>query len=150
MVIKDAMYTYELCRKYQEALNRKDFDSIIDLFTANATVKAPLLGEQDARAFHAHVFESGGYAVTRLTNVFDGLHKARSVALQFLYTWTFPGGRTVSVEGVSIFEIDEERRKFKRLTVIYDPTEIRRNLREQQAEDAISRIRQKQPELLFA
>ena len=122
------MYAYELCRKYQEALNRKDLESILDLFTVDASVKAPLLGELDVVSFHHRVFESCGYAVTRLTNVFDGLHHARSVALQFMYTWTFPGGRQASVEGMSVFELDEERKKFNRLTVIYDPTEFRRNL----------------------
>lgn len=128
-VIDRAMYAYELCRQYQEALSRKDLESILDLFTAGASVKAPLLGELDILTFHDRVFESCGYAVTKLTNVFDGLHHARSVALQFMYTWTFPGGRQVSVEGMSVFELDEERKKFNRLTVIYDPTEFRRNLK---------------------
>lgn len=128
------MYAYELCRKYQEALNRKDREAILDLFTNDATVKAPLLGELDVRIFHERIFESCGFAVTKLTNVFDGLHHARSVALQFVYTWTFPGGRQVSVEGMSVFELDEQRKKFGRLTIIYDPTEFRRNLRGGSAE----------------
>ncbi|WP_420476917.1 nuclear transport factor 2 family protein [Noviherbaspirillum sp. ST9] len=128
------MYAYELCRKYQEALNRKDQEAILDLFTNDASVKAPLLGELDVMTFHQRVFESCGYAVTKLTNVFDGLHHARSVALQFVYTWTFPGGRQVSVEGMSVFELDETRKKFGRLTIIYDPTEFRRNLKGASAE----------------
>lgn len=123
------MYTYELCRRYQDALNRKDLVSILELFTLDATAKAPMLGELDVLAFHNRVFESCGYAVTRLTNVFDGLNHARSVALQFMYTWTFPAGRQVSVEGMSVFELNEDQNKFKRLAIIYDPTEFRRKLK---------------------
>ena len=124
------MYAYELCRKYQEALNRKDLDAIFELFTLDACIKAPMLGELDVRTFHSRIIDSCGYAVTRLTNVFDGLHHARSIALQFQYTWPFPGGRSVSLEGVSVFEIDDAQKKFKRLTVIYDPTEVRRHMKE--------------------
>ena len=124
------MYAYELCRRYQDALNRKDLKSILELFTNDASAKAPMLGEMDVVSFHNRILESGGYTVTRLTNVFDGLNHARSVALQFMYTWTFPAGRQVSVEGMSVFELNEERNKFNRLVVIYDPTEFRRNLKE--------------------
>jgi hypothetical protein len=124
------MYSYELCRKYQEALNRKDLQGIHELFTLDASIKAPLLGTLDVRTFHDRMFESCGYAVARLTNVFDGLHHARSVALQFQYNWTFPRGRSVSLEGMSVFELDDDHKKFKRLTVIYDPTEVRRNLKD--------------------
>lgn len=144
------MYAYELCRKYQEALNRKDLESILDLFTADATAKAPLLGELDVLTFHQRVFEPCGYAVTRLTNVFDGLHHTRSVALQFMYTWTFPAGRQVWVEGMSVFELDEERKKFSRLTVIYDPTEFRRDLKEDSAELNVIPARKDEPVCLAA
>lgn len=144
------MYAYELCRQYQEALNRKDLESILDIFTVDATVKAPLFGELDVLTFHDRVFVSCGYAVTKLTNVFDGLYHARAVALQFMYTWTFPGGRQVSVEGMSVFELDEDRKKFSRLTVIYDPTEFRRNLKGDSAEVRMTRDRKQEPIRLAA
>jgi hypothetical protein len=144
------MYAYELCRKYQEALNRKDLESILELFTIDASVKAPLLGELDVLTFHHRVFESTGYAVTKLTNIFDGLHHARSVALQFMYTWTFSGGRQVSVEGMSVFELDEDRKKFGRLTIIYDPTEFRRNLKGEAAEMRFAQGRRQEPMRLAA
>lgn len=144
------MYSYELCRKYQEALNRKDLDAILDLFTVDASVKAPMLGELDVRAFHQRVFESCGFAMTKLTNVFDGLHHARSVALQFQYKWTYPSRRTVSVEGMSVFEIDEGRKKFNRLTVIYDPTEARRNLKNRSDDAPLFRTRRQRPASLYA
>lgn len=148
--MKTVMYAYELCRRYQEALNRKDLDSLLDLFTIDALAKAPLLGELDVPTFHHRVFEFSGYAVTRLTNVFDGLHHARSVALQFMFTWTFPAGRQVSVEGMSVFELDEERKRFNRLSVIYDPTEFRRNLKESSAKMRMIHAKKQAPTCLAA
>lgn len=122
------MYAYELCRKYQDAVNRKDIDAVDDLFVPGAKVKAPLSGITEVRPFHAQLFAGSRHAIARLINVYDGVNGTRSIALRFQYTWVMKAEGTVVLDGMNIFEVAEDPRKFSSVTIIYDPTELRRNL----------------------
>lgn len=128
------MYSYELCRQYQEALLRKDLAAVLELFMDSATVKAPISGTLGVKEFHTRLFSNSRLAIARLTNVFDGLGKARTAALQFSYTWILKDGRLMVMDGVSIFEIAEEALKFRHLTIVYDSASVRKYLNRNEIE----------------
>lgn len=124
------MYAYEQCKRYRQALAQKNLDAIMALFTPDATVKAPLSGNMDARTFHERLFRTPTHAITKLTNVFDGLNNAQAIALQFCYVWILKNGERLEIDGMTVFEMDMALQKFTRMTVIYDPTLVRRHLEE--------------------
>ena len=131
------MYAYELCRRYQEALNLKDVQAIAELFKPDAAIKAPLSGVMGVVPFHQRLFAHGRHAIAKLENVFDGMTKTRAVALQFTYTWVFGNGRTIVLDGMTIFEIDDVERKFQKVTFIYDPTELLAHIRKEGLAEAL-------------
>ncbi|SNS64509.1 hypothetical protein SAMN06265795_104265 [Noviherbaspirillum humi] len=131
------MYAYEMCRKYQEALNLRDLPAIAALFKPDALIKAPLSGTMGVIPFHERLFAHGRYAIARLENVFDGMTKTRSIALQFTYTWVLSGGHTIVLDGMTIFEIDDAERKFQKVTFIYDPTELVAHIRREGMAEAL-------------
>lgn len=119
------MYAYELCRKYHEAVNRKDLAATLKLFVPGATAKAPLAGEVDIEEFHDRLFACSGQGVSRLIDVFEGLGTSRNVAMQFHFRHEVDG-RTIEVEGLTVFEYDEASRRFRHLKMIYDPSPLLR------------------------
>lgn len=128
------MHVYKQARKYQEYLGRKDMAGILDLFMPNAVIKAPISGTLGVADFHKRLFSYNKEAIVKLLNVFDGVGKTRSIALQFSYIWVLKNGVTVSFDGISVFEFDDALQKIKKLTVLYDPTELREHLRDSQIE----------------
>lgn len=127
------MHSIELCRRYQDALAQKDLSAVIELFTPDATVQAPITGTMGIEAFHTHLFTGSSLAIARLKHVFEGIGTPEKTALQFTYTWVFSDGSVEVMDGVSIFEIaDGDNTKFKSLTIVYDPTNLRRHLNDGQ------------------
>lgn len=121
------MFAYEQCKEYLRCLNAKDLSGIVTLFTPSGTVSAPLSGELPVGEFHRRLFSSGEKSVARLTNVFSSLGRANATALQFHYTWFFPG-EVLELEGISVFEMAGETSLIQRLKIIYDPTDLARHL----------------------
>lgn len=130
------MYSHELCRQYQEGLLRKDLSAVLDLFVEDATVRAPISGTLGVKEFHMRLFTKSRLAIARLTNVFEGLGKQRTAALQFSYTWILKDGRVMAMDGVSIFEIAEDVYKFKQLTIVYDSASVKKYLKQNDIESA--------------
>ncbi len=116
------------------ALNRKCLDDVLNLFTPDAMVCAPIFGRMNARDFHVRLLKRNRQTIARLKNVFYGLSNASAVALHFAYTWTRHNGKIVVVDGIVIFEVCESSRRFSHLTIIYDPSELRRYFPEQEIE----------------
>lgn len=127
------MHSIELCRQYQEAVTQKDLAAVLKLFVPDATVQAPITGPMGAEEFHTHLFNGSTTAIARLTHVFEGIGEPQKTALQFSYTWVFSDGSVEVMDGVSIFELaNEDNTKFQNLTIIYDPTNLRRHLNNDQ------------------
>ena len=127
------MYAYELCRKYLDAANRKDLPAVLDLFAPDSTIRAPIQGILDVKEFHVRLFRPQTQAIAKLKNIFDGfgeLSKTRSIALQFSYTWILGTGKALTIDGMTVFELDERLKKFKEMLIIYDPTVLRMHLQE--------------------
>lgn len=128
------MYGYELCRRYKRALGGQDLEAVLALFTDDAEVRAPITGALPARVFHQRLFARGRGAIARLVNVFDSLGDPTTVALQFSYTWILRNGEVLEIDGITVFDIDLVLQKIARMTVIYDPTELRSRLHEDDIE----------------
>ncbi|NEX59511.1 nuclear transport factor 2 family protein [Noviherbaspirillum galbum] len=130
------MFAYELCRRYQRAVNARDMDQILDLFVPDAMATAPISGTLPVREFHLQLFRHNERGMTQLRNVFDGLMGERSIALQFDYTWTREGDIPLVLQGVTIFDLAGTKDKLAGLTMIYDASELRKYLAGQQASHA--------------
>jgi hypothetical protein len=127
------MHAIELCRRYQEALTQRDFPAVLTLFAPDATVQAPITGTMSAEEFHHHLFNGSSMAIARLIHVFEGIGEPRKIALQFSYTWVISDSSVEVMDGVSIFQMDDgDSMKFKSLTIIYDPTNLKRHLNDDQ------------------
>lgn len=122
------MFAYDQCREYLRCLNKRDLDAILRLFTEHAEVSAPLSGNVTARDFHHNLFQRSNRSVARLVNVFSSVGRTDATALQFHYTWVFPVGRVVELDGLSIFEFARESSLIQHLKIVYDPTELRASM----------------------
>lgn len=126
---------FDLLRRYQRAVQENDADAILELFESDALVFSPLNGASNARAFHSKLFSKSSSSIVRLLNVFESVGRTPAVALHFSYTWILQGGVTLVIDGVTVFEVDEELGKFKSMVLIYDTAQLRRHLTQSQIED---------------
>lgn len=131
------MYSFELCRKYQEAINRGNLEQAMTLFADDATVNAPLTGQSSARNFHEWLFGTTRETITRLKRVFQSLDSNGALAMQLHYTWVLSNGKTLEFDGMMIFEFSADRLSICKLTIIYDTAPIRTHV----SQDALAAIR---------
>ncbi|WP_326507618.1 nuclear transport factor 2 family protein [Noviherbaspirillum album] len=131
------MYSFELCRKYQEAINRGNLEQALTLFADEATVNAPLTGQSSARKFHEWLLGTTKETITRLKHVFQSLDSSGALAMQLHYTWVLSNGKTLEFEGVMIFEFTADRMSICKLTIIYDTEPIRTHV----SQSALAAIR---------
>lgn len=118
--------------QYREALGKKDVQEIEALFVPGAKVTAPISGEKTVNAFHHDLFAITGKAGVTFSNAFPQRSSASTATLQICYTFLTPAGRVGVIDGVAIFELDQKQGKFKSLRVIYNPSEIRQLMAEEQ------------------
>lgn len=119
------MKTNELCSRYLAALNSGDLDAVRALFTADATAVSPLYGVRRAYDFYAELFADTQRSETTLLNIFDTSADRAAVALHFRYVWTLSNGNVVAFECVDVFELTDDRQKFRKITIIYDTAPLR-------------------------
>lgn len=118
--------------QYREALGNKDIQGIEGLFLPGAKVTAPISGEKSVNAFHSDLFAATGKARVTFSNALPQRSSASAATLQICYTFLTPAGRVGVIDGVAIFELDQKHNKFKSLRVIYNPSEIRQLMAEEQ------------------
>lgn len=75
--------------------------------------------------FYRGLFADTNRSVTRLLNIFLPSGETPSVALHFHYTWTLKSEKIVHFECVDVFELTADKKKFSKLTIIYDTAPIR-------------------------
>lgn len=126
--VEEPVFAYDQCREYLRCVNKQDLDGVVKLFTDDAWVAVPSSKILPVRDFHAGLFQRAGRSVARLTNVFSSLLETNATALQFHYTWVFGDGRVVEFDGMSVFEISERSSLIRRLTIMYDPTILGKEL----------------------
>jgi len=114
-----------ICKNYLDALNESNLEKVLSLFTKNAVVDSPLYGEMAVVNFYKDLFADTKKSETKLLNIFDSSDKGNSIGLHFHYTWTLQSGEVVKFEVVDVFELSDDVRHFKKLTIIYDTYRIR-------------------------
>lgn len=130
--IRNAMGIEQVIAQYRDALGNKDIQAIEELFVPGATVTAPISGEKSVNAFHSYLFANTGKTGVTFSNALPQRSSASMATLQICYTFLTPAGRVGVIDGIAIFDLDQNLNKFKRLRVIYNPTEIRQLMAEEQ------------------
>lgn len=114
----------ETVRAYFAALDSNDLDAMLALFSVDAVVLSPMLGEVRAATFFPKVF--GASSATAIT-VFDVLVSAegypRAVGY-FNYDWTLKDGSEITFDAADVFDFDADGRIAK-MTILYDTHPIR-------------------------
>ncbi len=119
------MIAEDLCRTYLAALNTGNRDAVRALFAPDAVVVSPLYGIWPAEAFFKNMFAATRQSQTTLTNVFASVRDNAAIALQFRYLWTLATGKTVEFECVDVFELTDDRQRFRKMTIVYDTAPLR-------------------------
>ena len=114
-----------LCRRYLAAINSASLSDILALFDSpNAPVMSPIHGRLPVSAYIPTLFHNNEQFIIRIRHVFEALSQDASIALHCHYTRIGNDGQIAEFDSVDIFELNESQRKFKKLTVIYDPTRL--------------------------
>jgi hypothetical protein len=119
-----------LCEQYQEAFGAKDLAAVQELFTEEAVISAPVSGTANVRDFHTYLYSITKKAAVRFPNVIRSRESPPTLSMQFSYTFAIETGQVGVLDGVATFEIDASVKKFKKLTVAYDPLEVRQLMME--------------------
>jgi hypothetical protein len=119
------MIAEDLCRAYLAALNAGNRDAVRALFSSDAVVVSPLYGIWPAEGFFKTLFDASRQSQTTLINVFASVRDNAAIALQFRYLWTLATGKTVEFECVDVFELTDDRQRFRKMTIIYDTAPLR-------------------------
>jgi hypothetical protein len=118
----------EHCARYQDAVSRKDWDAVEALFVRDAVIRTPLRGDVDVKDFHAFLFQHIKQGAARFPNVFEEKTNPSRISLQFSYTFLTNSTLLGGLDGVAVFEYDDNRQQFTGLRVEYDATVIRKLL----------------------
>jgi len=115
---------HALCKKYEDALSRNDLPGILALFTPDAIVTAPITGTLDAVKFHTFLFSNTKKASANLPNVIRSRENPTALTVQFSYTFLTTCARVAVIDGVATFEFDDSQQKFRRLTIVYNDSDM--------------------------
>lgn len=113
----------EAIKKYLDALQKSDYENLINLFASDAIVHSPLYGEVEAKKFYKDLFKDTNKSVISLKEIFMSEDGSKG-AVNFLYDWTLSDGSPVSFDCVDIFKFNSEG-KIQQLTIIYDTSQTR-------------------------
>lgn len=116
---------HALYKKYEEALSRNDLPAIQALFTSDAVVTAPITGTLDVVKFHTTLFSYTKKASANLPNVIRRRKNPTALTVQFSYTFLTTCGKVAVIDGAAIFEFDDEQQKFRKLTLVYNDSDMR-------------------------
>jgi ketosteroid isomerase-like protein len=113
----------ETIEKYLSALEKSDYENLINLFAPNAIIHSPLYGEVGAKKFYEDLFKDTNKSVITLKDIFMSEDNSKG-AVNFLYDWTLSDGSPVSFDCVDIFKFNSDG-KIQELTIIYDTSQTR-------------------------
>ncbi len=113
----------ETIKKYLEALQKSDYENLINLFASNSVIHSPLYGEIEAMKFYQDLFKDTNKSVITLKDIFTSEDGSKG-AVNFLYDWTLSDGSPVSFDCVDIFKLNSDG-KIQELTIIYDTSQTR-------------------------
>ncbi|WP_170571555.1 nuclear transport factor 2 family protein [Ruegeria atlantica] len=113
-----------LARQYLQAIESGDVSEMLNLFAEDATATSPISGKQPARDFYANVMKITHDRTTVHKNTFADTSGAPQMAVHFNYTRTIHDGHPETIECVDLFELSEDKSRFKSVRIIYDTAPV--------------------------
>lgn len=118
------MHIEKIIKTYLKALEMDNYQKVIKLFSADATIHSPLYGKIKAEIFYKDLFNDTSKSTITLLNIFQSQNNPLVAAGHFHYDWTLKDGTPTSFECVDIFRFNEAG-KIAELTIIYDSAKTR-------------------------
>jgi hypothetical protein len=115
----------QLFNKYLKYLNEGDLKCILKLFEDDAIVISPIYGESRATSFYKALFSDTKNSNTKLIDISKSIYHPNIVMLHFNYVWNLRNGDSASFDCIDIFELNTQKDKFSKLTIIYDTASIK-------------------------
>ena len=126
------MYAFELCRRYQDAINAGQLGAVMALFEPGATITTPLAGTLGVEEYHRRLLGHTRQTISRLLNVFEGLNGAPSVALYLQHTLIMASGKSVEFTAIDVYQFSADRQRFISIHILYDSAPVRAQLTREQ------------------
>jgi len=112
-------------KRYLEALNRDDRETLVSLFAPTGRVYSPFLGEMPVREFFDRLGQATRRSVITPLDIMPSCAGNRRVAAFFRYDWTVSDGTLISLELVDLFDFEPDRALIRKLTIVYDTYPVR-------------------------
>ncbi|MES0825774.1 nuclear transport factor 2 family protein [Ruegeria sp. SCP11] len=113
-----------LARQYLQAIESGDVSEMLNLFAEDATATSPISGKQPARDFYTNVMHITHDRTTIHKNTFADTSGSPQMAVHFDYTRTIRDGHPETIECVDLFELTEDKSRFKSVRIIYDTAPV--------------------------
>ncbi len=110
---------------YMSALGMGDFTTITALFTENARVSSPFLGEMPAAAFFDKLKENTSESIITPIDIFLSTTDRNHATAFFQYDWTLKDGAQFSFKVMDLFTFEPGSDRVSHLDLIYDTHPIR-------------------------
>ena len=114
----------EMCARYLAAVERRDLEAVLALFTDDGIVVSPLYGEAPARDFFSAFLTDTDGAQLELVDVYEA-SDPRRFALHLRSRWTLSGGFVTNLDAVDLVELAPDQDRFSRMVVVYDSAQVR-------------------------
>ena len=110
---------------YMDALGRSDYDTVKGLFTPNARVKSPFLGEMLAGPFFDRLAGASANNVITPIDIFLSNSQKNHATAYFQYDWTVRDGTLIKFRVMDLFTFEPDSDMVTYLDLIYDTHPIR-------------------------
>jgi hypothetical protein len=105
--------------KYLSAVEKHNYPEIMALFSPDAQVSHPVLGQKPAAQFFTELEAQVKSDKITKSRFFYELKNPKSAIVYFSDEWTSVSGKTLTQDFILVFEFDENN-LVKQLTVIFD------------------------------
>ena len=110
---------------YMSALGMGDFATIKALFTPDARVNSPFLGEMPAEDFFEKLADFTSESIITPIDIFLSTTDRHQATAYFRYDWTLKDGTQISFKVMDLFSFAANDDRVTRLDLIYDTHPIR-------------------------
>ncbi|HEX2531927.1 MAG TPA: nuclear transport factor 2 family protein, partial [Burkholderiaceae bacterium] len=121
---------------------KRDVAGIEELFTSDALINSPISGTTGVKEFHEYLFHISVKLIAKL-NVEHHRRNSNTIALPFNYTFSLPNGGVAILDGVAHFELEPGLQKFRKMTVVYDASDLRQLLDKSGIEPLVSALNER-------
>jgi hypothetical protein len=113
---------------YMRALGDSDYDRIKALFTPEARVLSPFLGETGAMRFFDRLGAASSRNVITPIDIFLSATQQRHATAYFQYDWTVRDGTLITFRVMDLFRFEASGTRVEYLNLIYDTHPVRNSV----------------------